>query len=248
MQEQPRQPVRIAVATHHKTGTVYARSVFAAIAERENVPLFRLNHKASGLPEDCPEFVVLLYHATPHQILSLPEGTKVVHFIRDPRSLIVSAMLYHLDASEAWLQQPLRTAASGETYQGVLQGLRDEEDRLIFEMENASKVNITAMQGVYALPGIMHVRLEDLSHDRGLRTYFDMLSSLGFSGERLLSYLGIAVQNSLWAKGGSDPHSRTGVSATAIQRLRGRALIRYHELFGSLHEEMGYGSGSPAAS
>ena len=104
----------IIVASHHKAGSTYARKCFSEVAAILN---FRFNFYGFGelpnlrSPSISIKEILCFSHARYADIEALVSQLgqkffKLVHIIRDPRTLIISATKYHHDSDEPWLLEP----------------------------------------------------------------------------------------------------------------------------------------------
>lgn len=183
-----------------------------------------------------------LSHASIQQLSELPPKTQTIHFIRDPRGIILSSLRYHLKSNENWLH--IKSSAYGEmSYQEKLKSLNSYCEQLVFEMENSSKDNIWQMFDIFESksPEILNVRLEEVSHDNEMRIYLKMGHHLGFRGRQLLQFINAACRSSLWFNTSLPSHATTGVKSIDFEsEFPFIAQQKYSQLYGNLHCEMGY--------
>ncbi len=150
------------VGTHHKALTVYLGRVFRTFAA-----LTGRNYSfGTGDGVDSTAEVLIDHHSR-FDFDALGTSFRGLHIRRDPRDLLVSCMFYHQKSSEAWLHEP-REELGGRTYQEHVNGLPDNEARLLFELENSAGYNISNMLAWdYQRPGITEFTYEELiSPDR----------------------------------------------------------------------------------
>ena len=227
---------RIAIATHHKTGTTYARKVFSEIALAFNLPTVVVPRGGTFESFSVDSGIVFFTHATATQISGLDQSYKIIHFIRNPIALVVSAMKYHLNSAESWLH----TKKLGKSYQDRLLDLPTDEDRILFEMKNSSRRNIDDMIAVCELDNVFNIKLEDISWDESLGDVYGMLVHCGFRGKPLLQSLEIAASQTLWYLDELPAHSRTGVSNHSIKAFTGQLLNEFNRIFPALPEPLIY--------
>ncbi len=236
----PSPPVRrIVVATHHKAGTVYCLRVFGEICHELGLGFWDM--ESSRKPD--PWHIAFHGNATLQRLQgALSEGCRLLHVVRHPKSLIVSGARYHLDAEEAWLDQP-RRRFGGRSYRRALSEIDSEEGRLRFEMVNKAWDTIVEMVELESASlGVdrMTVKLEDLSHDSSRRTYDEILSFMSFEGEIRTRGMARFVKHALWSMEKMPAHSRGGVG-DAWRELFGDALdARFEALFGQPEIALGY--------
>src|ERR1700749_2106032 len=127
----PHRPIFI--GTFHKTGTILMEGIWDRGASQLGLKLFkpRVDFWRNRGPLTA-DFDVLFDGASRF----LRHGKRFraawrgVVCIRDPRDLIVSAGLYHLNAPERWLHRPSERFG-GKTYQEALRALPDNETRFL---------------------------------------------------------------------------------------------------------------------
>src|SRR4029077_1564752 len=93
----------VVIATHHKTGTVWMDGVFKAIARDFGAQFIncRLQSPRSVAALKAP-FVLFNYDS---DFAAYPEilerdDVRIMHLIRDPRDVLISAMHYHRKSTE----------------------------------------------------------------------------------------------------------------------------------------------------
>ena len=93
----------VVVATHHKTGTVWMDGVFKALAREIGVQCIDFT-SAYGCLAGAPRKPYILLNVDSNfrdcpQVLER-EDVRVLHVIRDPRDMLISAMYYHSKSTE----------------------------------------------------------------------------------------------------------------------------------------------------
>jgi hypothetical protein len=111
-------------------------------------------------------------------------------------------------------------------------------------MENRAGTIIRNMSTFLDAPDILSVKLEDVARDESCQIYDDICKYMQLSEHNHNILSRIFKKHSLWhmkTNTGLLPnHSTSGVSKDSINRLQGRALERYQELFGDIHLRLGY--------
>lgn len=203
------------VATHHKTGSVWMRTVFKLIATETGVPFINLSKRRTLDADRLPESAILFSDHSDFSgcawLLEHPRS-RIMHVIRDPRDVIISAMHYHRKAKESWLHLP-RKGLGGLTYQQKLNRLPDDRARYLFEMERTSRRVIRDMQKWdYTRTNSLECKYEDMIADVGMELVSEVLRHLGFEAGELEACRQIFWKNSLFGelRGSQSVHIRSG--------------------------------------
>lgn len=177
----------IVVATHHKTGTVWMSTVFRAIARRLDANYVDFWSHYGRLDRVLKTPFILLNHSsifTRHADVLRREDVRILHLIRDPRDVLLSATHYHKSANEPWLHE--KVSGSEPSYQQRLNSLATLHEQYLFELENATGSTIEAMlDWQYGRPNCLEIRYEELWADRALSLWSQISSFLGFEGSEL---------------------------------------------------------------
>jgi len=91
----------LTILMHHKSGTHLGDALIEAL-HLEGSDYIRDSHFPSGQDKDINFLPWRVSDRFEH--LFYNNSIKVIHFVRDPWDLIVSAYNYHMSASELWLQ------------------------------------------------------------------------------------------------------------------------------------------------
>jgi hypothetical protein len=200
----------IVVATHHKTGTVWMSSVFKAIAKGVGARFVdfwahydRLDSKLAG------RFILFNHDSTflQHSRLLAREDVRVLHLIRDPRDVLISATHYHKVSSEGWLDRPAwGTGPMG--YRSKLNSLASPTEQYLFELENATHSIIEDMMDwQYDRANCLELRYEALRLDDSMALW-----------SQVLDFLGIDEREQAYCKECFWKHSLFGGARTAKRR------------------------------
>ena len=186
--------------------------------------------------------VIFHTHSDLEQIASLMNLNKlssIIHFIREPRKLAISAYKYHLRGSEKWLTIP-HNKFDGRSYTEHLNEL-DEIEGLLFELNNISKKAIEDMISIEENVTTIPIKLEEISHDKTLKSALELASCFGFDGEKLLTILNLICSCSLWYGNNlSDPHVTSGCGDHLDDRWKPIHEEKYHALFGERDKILRY--------
>jgi len=229
-------PPVMLVGTHHKTGTVWMRSLFEAVAEACNQGFY------AGTQAAYPAGIGVFFQ--PHSAFDLPTFPypyRGLHLIRDPRDVVISAARYHPTANEAWLDYP-KPWLGAKTYRQSLIAMSSAEERIRFEMAHVGGRVIQAMAGFDSgNPDFLTIKYEDLVEDVDLVLFRRIFTFLGYPELQLDQLCQIAREKSLFSGLVNRPdHIRSGVPAQ-WQKVFSRELSReFHACFGSALIRLGY--------
>ncbi len=238
----------IVVASHHKAGSSYAKRCFSEVASvlGHDFRFFGFGE----LPSICTLFhpanqILCFSHARYEHLEPLVsrftgDKFKLVHFIRDPRTLIVSATKYHVDSGEHWLSIP-KPIYGGKSYQQCIEDLPYYSDQIIFEMRNGSLGALQEMGNIHSGNlATITIKLEEISWDMSGVIHQQLSEHL--VKDRLLEkeLKSVFLKHSLFALQSPPRHARTMLSPSFRADLKGKALSSYYELYGDLHAMLGY--------
>lgn len=164
-----------------------------------------------------------------------------LHIIRDPRDIIVSGTFYHCKSVEEWLHIK-RDKFGGLTYQEKINSYDRFEDKMLFEMDNASLKTITDIGSWnYSNPKFIDVKYENLIVDNNLFLFHKIHNFLGFTGGKIPKCLQISYDNSLFSGNVMKrPHIRSGKSKQWQQHFNQSHLEKFEALHGDLLLKLGY--------
>lgn len=194
------------IATHHKTGTVWMRNVFRDIAQELGIRFVYVGKKVPQPGKFAPPAIFLNDHAN---FASMPwllhgESSRILHVVRDPRDVLISAMHYHRVANERWLHNP-RKAFGGLSYQMKLNSLPDDMSRYRFELMHSAARTVKEMcRWNYGASNCMECRYEDLVADRDMKLFMEIIRHLGFAPAEMQTCHAAFRRNFLV---GEQPHS-----------------------------------------
>jgi len=236
----------VIVATNHKTGTVWMKEVFTAIAEHLCVPFGLFDEKAEpDILDQAPQ--ILFCNSAGRGLCSWMAKHpwwRVMHIIRDPRDVIISAMHYHCTATESWLHQT-RADLGGLTYQQKLKSLPDDHRRYLFEMNRKSRRTIQSIRKWnYALPNSVECKYEELIEDIQGVAFRRCAAELGFAGKELLTCEEIFREKSLFSKTSvqEKAHVRSGRTRQWEKVFDAYLAREFMNRFGNILAELNYES------
>ena len=233
------------VATHHKTGTVWMDGVFKAIAADVGVRFIDYQANLERLDELLREPFVLLNHDSDfrqHPTLLCRHDVRILHVIRDPRDVLISAMHYHKRAKERWLHESAPRYL-GTTYQRALLRKPSKFDQYVFEMENTTGNTLRDLrQWSYGRPNCFETRYEDLRRDTGLAHWRRIMTFLGLDEGEQQKAARHFWRNSLF--GGlprlGNRHIRSGAIAQWRREFTVRLGYAFLERFPGLLQALKY--------
>lgn len=172
----------IVVGTQHKTGTVWMSSVFSAFADSVGAKYVDFWTSIDDLPTTLSSpYILFNYHSAfrQHTNILSRDDVRILHLIRDPRDVLISAMHFHKKSEEGWLHEA-SPHFDGMTYQQKLNSLPSSLHQFVFEMENSTKATIAHMDNWrYDRPNSLEIRYEDLIVDHDLKLWTQIMDFLG---------------------------------------------------------------------
>jgi len=235
----------LVVATHHKTGTVWMDGVFKAIAGDLGARYVNFRAEREQLSNlDHGPFILFSYDSDLGDFAPLldREDVKILHLIRDPRDIVISAMHYHKASRESWLHEPI-PGYDNLTYQRALQNLPTKFEQYIFEMDNSSASTLRDMEKwAYGRANCFEARYEDLRQDTQLVTWQRIMTFLGLDAEEQAIGSRRFWQNSLF--GGlsrlGNKHVRSGAVAQWRREFTPELAAAFLKRFPCTLETLGY--------
>src|SRR5262249_9612536 len=246
LQERPAaMKYNVVVATHHKTGTVWMDGVFKAIARDVGARYVDFRAHYPCLNDALQEpFILLNYDSNFRDFAPLlaRDDVRVLHVVRDPRDVLISAMHYHRKSAESWLHEPI-PGYDDVTYQRTLKALPTKFDQYVFEMEHSTASTLKDVQSwQYGRPNCFEARYEDLRQDADLGHWRRISAFLGFDEDEQQSCCRRFWQNSLF--GGlqrlGNRHVRSGDVAQWKREFTRDLGYAFLERFPDTLQTLGY--------
>lgn len=228
------------IATHHKSGTAFLEKVLPPICQNK-LKIIRADFDGNFSQSFLADTQYILFtHAKINQIeklFKLKNPLTILHFIRDPRKLILSAYNYHLRGREKWLNEKYDNKMSHlETLKTL-----SRTDGIIHEMSTISYWNIIDMIEVEENFQTQTFKIEDISYDKSLNEAQRLGSLLGLNGADLLNAINIIAKNSLWfGENAKLPHVTGGVKQNLEEEWNSELEMNYKRLFGERDKILNY--------
>jgi hypothetical protein len=229
---------KIIIGTHHKSGTNFFLKVLKELHEEQVIKLWDRNSSPESRKKPL-DWDVYFDHWSRWITDISKYNFKGIHSIRHPASLIYSAAKYHCKSKESWLHVP-KEEYNGKTYAQVINSFSSIEDKLLFEMRNASKTVIERMLEVKLDKRFYHLKLEEVSSDSEMLEIKRALDFCEIKGDLKETWLSVCKKNCLWNLKDLPKHSTTGVSSDWEKYFTSEVLDEYRVLFGQCEELLGY--------
>lgn len=234
------------IATHHKGGTVWIKSVIRALSNAINVPWVGIwsDKRVDRVPDAGRAFLCNWAGYFPKPVWDSIE-TAFLHVVRDPRDILLSGCRYHQTAApkgEKFLHTR-RDDLGGLTYQEHLNGLQTPYAKLLFEMENKHAETVAEMRRwPWGDRRAVELRYEDLIEDTDSTLFSKALKHLGLAPDEVDAGARAFWDHSLF---GGLKTTRPGHVASGAARRWERELPRavgeiYAERFGEDLIALGY--------
>lgn len=226
--------LKILVGTHHKALTVFLGRVFRVFAGITN----RSHDVSVGEHLDYSKTVLIDHHSR-FDFTKLPDEFVGIHVIRDPRDLIVSSVHYHMTSDEEWLHVP-QDKFGGKTYQQVINELPTFEDRMLFQIEDLSKVNITDMLNwEYGRPGIAELRYDQLVGAGASERFAQAIAPWPLSSSEKKLLVSLFRYFSLGGPGTKSKHVRNPKSGQWAKHFTPRVQAEFDAAFPDVLAKLG---------
>jgi hypothetical protein len=235
----------VVVATHHKTGTVWMDGVFKTIADDVGAQYVDFRSEYGRLEQKLQEpFVLFNYDSDFRDYAHIldREDVRVLHLIRDPRDVLISAMHYHKKSTESWLHTPV-PGYNNVTYQRRLKALPSRLEQYVFEMEHSTAGTLRGMLGwQYGRANCFEARYESLRQDADLSYWTRIADFLGFDETERQSCRRRFWQNSLF--GGltrlGNKHVRSGDVAQWKREFNRELAYAFVDRFPTVLQKLNY--------
>jgi hypothetical protein len=235
----------VIVATHHKTGTVWMDGVFKKVAADVGARYVDFKAQYGQLSQALNGPFVLFNTDSDFgdraDILDR-EDVRILHLIRDPRDVLISAMHYHRKSRESWLHEPV-PGYDNITYQRRLKTLPSRFRQYEFEMDHSTAGTVHGMlRWQYGRSNCFEARYEDLRRDTQLTQWLDIAAFLGFEGTERQACRQRFWENSLF--GGlsriGNKHVRSGDVAQWQRVFTVELACAFLSRFPAVLQKLGY--------
>ncbi len=234
----------IIVATHHKTGTVWMDTVFEAIAAELGVAYVDYWSQREHLEDKLESPFILFNYDSDfrgHSDLLSRDDVRILHVIRDPRDVLISAMHYHCKSEETWLHEPV-PGYDNITYQRRLNAFATRYEQYVFEMENSTDSTLRDMQGwQYDRTNCFEARYEELRQDTRMAYWTRIIDFLGFDEVEQQACRERFWQYSLFGNlGRGHKHVRSGDVAQWKREFTPELASAFRRKFPKVLQVLGY--------
>ena len=235
----------VVVATHHKTGTVWMDGVFKAIACDVGAQYIDFKSQSRDLGRTLSKpFILLNYDSNFREYAPIlnRDDVRVLHLVRDPRDVLISAMHYHKTSAESWLHEPI-PGYDDVTYQRKLRAMSTKFEQYVFEMEHSTAGTLSdILNWRYDRPNCFEARYEDLRQDTQLKHWHRISEFLGFDESEQEISCRCFWQNSLF--GGlsrlGNKHVRSGEIAQWKREFTRKLGQAFQMRFPDTLQSLGY--------
>lgn len=249
--------INLIFGTHHKTGTVWLREIAKAVSARCGFHFTRyprsLKNEAGALEQAGAKNGALLRIDEKSYIRKADiRNATVMHLVRDPRDILVSATFYHQKSTENFLSRPWGRMTGTATYQEYIKSLENFEAQANFEMSAYSgKVFTDISSWDYDSPNCIEIKYEDLIVDDKMVIFRHVFETAGFDASQVELALEEVWKHSLFGgladvklqkavvKEGTQ-HIRSGKSEQWRKHFTPELAVAFHAKFQPLLEKLGY--------
>lgn len=246
----------ICIGTHHKTGTIWMRKVFRAIANTQDIPFMQMYRaiRLADVAQTGPQIIVNWSSSFPQQLMDM-QHARFLHIIRDPRDVLLSGMRYHRIAplaNEKFLREP-NPAWAGKNYQDHLNALPDDHARLLFEMENKHDQTVGEMLRWQDLQKgaetrTADIKYEDLIEDTECALFRGILEKFDIEGldidKAVQTYWDKSLFGGLAKSANREErvalHVNSGAKAQWVTKLPREIAELYAQRYQTALEQLGY--------
>ena len=175
------------------------------------------------------------------------QDLRLLHLVRDPRDMLISATHYHLKADEPWLVEPSEDFG-GLTYCDRLAQEDGLEAQLLFEMEHH---HAEVVDDMMAWPtdrqNVYEARYENLIADREMVEFRKIFEFLGFEPDEIERALQIVWKGSLFGSLEAEKvrlhdtsHIRSGRAGQWRDHFTPHLARAYADRHGAVLARLGY--------
>jgi hypothetical protein len=154
--------------TFHKTGTNFWKNILIKYFNDNKIPLL-ITHYLKDLEDlESHNDTYIFVENSGNINFNLLKNCKIILFIRNPKEIIMSSVRYHQLCNEEWCTSKniykSKETDKYDSYQNIIRKL-DIDDKIIFEMNNASKFSINKIIESLKFNNIVYIKLEDLINE-----------------------------------------------------------------------------------
>jgi hypothetical protein len=226
------------VGSNHKTGTVWMAQITGDMARDTGRHFENISFRDINENDVSKKPVVLFDH---YSIFRDPghhtSGMRGFTIVRHPKDQIISATRYHHTSVEDWLHEPI-DRFNGKTYQQQINSIEGWDNKVIFEMKNASLFHTHNMLSHDTR--LMRIKYEDLISQYPYPDVFnDLFDYLKFDEEDAQSFVKNYLSNHI-NQGYKSDHVLDGSIEQYKKYWTPRCEQVYGRLYGDIASHLGY--------
>lgn len=225
------------VGSNHKTGTVWMAQIVGDMCRETGREFSNVSFRHIGPADMRGPTALFDNYSQFSDKFFLAKELPGFTVIRHPKDQIISATRYHCVSTEDWLHEPMEKLG-GKTYQQTLNEIEIWEDKVIFEMKNASLFHTHNM--LNSPVRLIKVKYEDLIIGYPFPNIFDELFDyLQFDFEDAESFHRNYLKNHILS-GYRNDHVIDGSIDQWKTLWTPKCERLYKRLYGDIHEQLGY--------
>ncbi len=226
------------VGSQHKTGTVWLAQIMGDLCHDTGRHFINVSFRGIGKDDFIEENVILFDHYSKFSDPeNLTEGMTGFTIIRHPKDQIISATRYHQVSSEDWLHVP-KDEFDGMTYQEKINSIDGWENKVLFEMQNASIPH--TFNQIEHDPRLMRIKYEDMISGYPRPHFFDELFDyINLDDEDRDSFEKNYLKNHI-RNGYKSDHVIDGSINQKEKYWTDKCESLYQRIYGDIAEQLGY--------
>lgn len=222
--------------SNHKTGTVWMAQILGDFCRETGRTFFAEGNVDKDRFKEVPA-IIFDNNSTFDNVQDIIEGMVGFTIIRHPKDQIISATRYHHTATEGWLNIP-ENKFGGMTYQQKINSIDGWEQKVIFEMKNASLLH--TYNQIHHDSRLMRIKYEDLINEYPSPKIFDQLFDLiKLDTEDVDIFMKNYLKNHI-KSGYKNKHIIDGSVNQRDRLWTDRCERVYQRIYGDIASQLGY--------